>query len=249
VLTEAGEIAPFAALALAASSYAAVHTLPLYGRLAHESAARLAVLERAQPGDVVTLEAFEQLEDDWWFLGDDARAPNKRELIKTYFGLNAVILRAHDPTAPLGVSDVRLVASERGLELDTFRGLDLASIHKAFQQAIAVRRPDHAVDLAVEFVGARPVLPRPTLLVARWTPTSFEGWTAKLERQGRATTRTVTPVELPAGFELFIYLVGGEAKPLGRELTYTPWRTGTYWVLACRPAECFVIAAAKQGGL
>ena len=248
VLTEAEEIAPFAALAILASIYAAAHTVPLYGRLAHESAARLAVLETAKPGEVLTLEAFDQLDDDWWFLGDDARAPNKRELIKTYFGLNAVILRAHDPTAPLGVSDVRLVPSERGLELDTFRGLDLSSIHEAFQQAIAIRHPDHPIDLAVEFVGARPVLPRPVVLAARWTPTTFEGWTAKIERKGRATTRTVTPIELPPGFELFIYLVGGEAKPLAKELVYTPWHTGTYWVLACRPAECFVIAAAKQGG-
>ncbi|CAN5322206.1 hypothetical protein BH11MYX1_BH11MYX1_50700 [soil metagenome] len=149
VLTEAGEIAPFVALAILASGYAAAHTMPLYGRLAHESAARLEVLEHAKAGDVVTLEAFDQLEDDWWFLGDDARAPNKRELLKTYFGLNAVILRAQDPTAPLGVSDVRLVPSERGLELDAFRGLDLPSIHKAFEQAIAIHRPDHVVELAV----------------------------------------------------------------------------------------------------
>ncbi|CAN5322244.1 hypothetical protein BH11MYX1_BH11MYX1_50710 [soil metagenome] len=91
-------------------------------------------------------------------------------------------------------------------------------------------------------------MPRPSLLVARATPTAFEGWTAKLERKGRGTTRTVTPIDLPVGFELLIYLVGGEAKPLGKALTYTPWHTGTYWVLACRPAECFVIAAAKQGG-
>ena len=251
VLTEAGEIAPFAILAVVASIYAAVHTVPLYGRLARESAARLAVLEHAQRGDVVTLEAFDQLEDDWWFLGDDARAPNKRELIKTYFALGAVLLRADDPAAPLGVSDVRLVPSERGLELDTYRGLDLASIHAAFQQAISIHHPDrldHPVELAVEFVGARPALPRPALLVARSTPQGFEGWTAKLERKGRATTRTVTPVGLPADLELWIYLVGGEARPLGKQLTYTPWHTGTYWVLACRPTECFVIAAAKQGG-
>ncbi|MEP6864412.1 MAG: DUF6056 family protein [Deltaproteobacteria bacterium] len=268
VLVSAEGFGVLVALALAASTYAAARTIPRYDRLARESTARLAQLEAAPRGAVVTLAAFDQLEDDWWFLGDDARAPNKREMIADYFGLSAVILRAYDPTAPLGVSDVRLVPSERGFELDAYRGLDLTSIHHAIEQAASARHETADVAVAVEFVGQRPTLPRPSVLVGRWTPRGLEGWAAKLERAG--TTRTVVvPKTLPPDLEVYAYVVGGEAKRLGlagksgegparsgaeggaqvnEKLHYTPWQTGTYWILACRPTECFVIAAARQGG-
>ena len=56
--------------------------------------------------------------------------------------------------------------------------------------------------------------------------------------------------------EVYAYQVNGEAHRLGnaRSVTpetsatafeYTPWKRGAYWALACRPAECFVIAAAR----
>ncbi|HEY6035461.1 MAG TPA: hypothetical protein VIV58_14410, partial [Kofleriaceae bacterium] len=238
------------ALAVAASTYAAARTIPRYHRLSQESAARLAKLEAAPRGSAVTLDAFEQLEDDWWFLGDDARAPNKREMLAQYFDLSTVILRAYDPTAALGVSDVRLVPSERDFVLDAYRGLDLTSIHHAIEQAASARHETADVAVAVEFVGERPVLPRPSLLVGRWSPRGLEGWAAKLERSG--TTRTVVvPKGMPPELELYAYVVGGEAKRLGlagNKPHYTPWQTGTYWILACRPDECFVIAAARQGG-
>lgn len=249
VLVSASGFAPFVALAGIAWIYAAAHTIPLYGRLSHQSDDRLALLTHAQRGQPLTVPAFEQVEDDWWFLGDDFRAPNKREMIATYFDLTGVVLRAYDPTAPLGVSDARLVPSERGLELDAFRGLDLSSIHRAIRSAITSRAMAGSVDVTVEFVGARPILPRPKLLVGRWTPSQFEGWAARLERKGRSTTRTIAlPKELPPELEIYIYLVGGDAKKLAKPYEYVPWQTGTYWVLACRPAECFVIAAARQGG-
>ncbi|MEO6772608.1 MAG: DUF6056 family protein [Kofleriaceae bacterium] len=250
VLVSADGFALFVALAVAASTYAAARTIPRYRRLAHESAARLARLEAAPRGTVVTLEAFDQVEDDWWFLGDDARAPNKREMIADYFGLSAVILRAYDPTAPLGVSDVRLVPSAPGFVLDAYRGLDVTSILHAIEQAAATRRETADVAVEVEFVGDRPALPRPSVVVGRWSPRGLEGWAAKLERAG--TTRTVVvPKSLPRDLEIYAYVVGGEAKRLGPasgNLHYIPWQTGTYWILACRPTECFVIAAARQGG-
>lgn len=249
VLVEERDFAPFVAVAVIASIYAIGHTVPLYGRLAKQSDARLAQLEKAPRGSVVTLESWEQIEDSWWFFGDDAKAPNKRELIAKYFDLAAVVYRAYDPTMPLGVSDVRLVPSERGLELDQFRGIDLDSIHKAIQTMIATNRPhSDRVDVTVEFVGVRPPLPAPTILVGRWA-NGFEGPTAKITRKG--TTRTIEVKDAAPDAEIYVALVGGEAKRLGKvgePLKYTPWQTGTYWVLACRAAECFVLAAARQGG-
>ncbi len=270
VLESPRGFAPFVALAAAASIYAAAHTVPLYGRLARQSDARLAQLEASARGSVVTLDAFEQIDDNWWFLGDDVRAPNKREMLADYFDLGGVVLRGYDPTAPLGVSDVRLVPRARlspagcldehgGLELGAYRGLDLASIHAAIRAAVGplearlgATRVDR-IDVAVEFVGARPALPRPDLLVGRWFPDRFEGWTARITRKSRATTREVVlGHDVPHDLEVFVYLVGGEARRLGTSagepLQYSPWRTGTYWVLACRPDECFVLAAARQGG-
>jgi hypothetical protein len=53
-------------------------------------------------------------------------------------------------------------------------------------------------------------------------------------------------------FQIVVYQVGGEAKTLGgthgEPLQYVPWHSGVYWVLACHPEECFVIAASRQGG-
>jgi hypothetical protein len=49
--------------------------------------------------------------------------------------------------------------------------------------------------------------------------------------------------------EVYAYNVDGEARRLGTgrdaALDYVPWKRGAYWALACRPTECFVIAAAR----
>jgi Family of unknown function (DUF6056) len=243
---------PLLALAVLSSVYAATHTIPLYKRLAVESDHRIASLAASRPGSSLTVEAFEQLDDNWWYLGDDFRAQNKRDMIATYFGLTSVVWRAYDSTAPLAVSDVRLVPSEPGIFLDGFRGLALDTIHLAITEALA-RKPSHGdVEVAVEFVGERPALPRAKILVGRWTRAGLEGWATSIQRAGRATERTIAmPKHIPGDFDVFIYRVGDEAKPLGKSvgvLHYAPWRGGAYWVLACHPTECFVIAAAKQGG-
>jgi hypothetical protein len=145
-----------------------------------------------------------------------------------------------------------------GLDLGTFRGIDIGSIHKAARAAIEQLRARLApagrldrLDLVVEFTGATPKLPRPTLVVARWLPTGFEAHAGAIERRGMTRIRSVVlPPALRTGdVEVYVYQVDGEARRLGTgrdaALEYVPWRRGAYWALACRPAECFVIAAAR----
>lgn len=262
-------LAPFVVLAVAASVYAGARTLPLYGRLAAQSADRLAALAAAPRGSVFTAESFEQVDDSWWFLGDDFRDVKKRDLVAGYFALRGVIFRAVDIEAPLGVTDARLVPryqvtppsclDERGgLELGTFRGIDVGSIHRAAQAAIEQLRDRLApagrldrLDVVVGFAGAAPPLPRPTLVVGRWLPSGYEGHTGAIERRPHSTVRDVVlPRELAGGGdEIYIYQVSGEARRLGTardaSLSYVPWKRGAYWALACRPTECFVFAAAR----
>ena len=263
-------LAPFVLLAIVASAYAAAHTIPLYGRLAEESEDRLAALARAPRDTMFTADSFEQVDPSWWFLGDDFRDGKKRDLVATYIGLHGVIFRAVDLEAPLGVSDVRLtpryeltppscLADHGGFELPAFRGLDVASIHEAMRAGVDALlgriggsgRLDR-LDLEVEFLGQPPVLPRPRLLVGRWRPTGFEGYVATVKREGHGTTRDVIlpPALKTQDAEIILYQVGGEARHVGNardaELHYTPWKRGGYWLLACRPDECFVIAASRQ---
>lgn len=257
-------LAPFVILAVLASAYAAARTIPLYLRLSDQSAARLAALAAAPRGSVFTAESYEQVDDSWWFLGDDFRDVKKRELIATYFDLGGVIFRAVDLDAPLGVSDVALVpevwpAACRdelgGLALGTYRGLDITAVHRAAQAAIDAARARLAcrlerLDLVVQFAGARPALPRPRLVVDRWLPAGYESHAGAIERQPRSTTRAlILPRTLAPTDEIYIYQVSGTFKLLGpassKSLTYVPWTRGAYWALACRPTECFVFAAAR----
>lgn len=262
------QLVALVALAVAASVYAGVRSIPLYLRLDGESAARLAALQAAPRGSVVTVEAFDQLDDSWWFLGDDFRDLKKRELVAAYFDLRRVILRAVDPDALLAVSDVRLVPRYQvapalcldqrgGLELDGYRGIDVGSIHKAAEAAIDRLRDRIAparleqLDVVVDFEGAAPPLPRPTLLLGRWRPSGYEGHTGAIERRGSSRVRAVKlPRELAGtDFEIYAYQVSGQARRLGTArdpaLEYVPWKRGAYWALACHPTECFVIAAAR----
>ena len=269
VLTTTRRLVPFVVLAIAASVYAGVRTIPLFLRLHEASDERLVALAAAKPGSVFTADSFDQVEDSWWFLGDDFRDIKKRELITSYFGFKDVVFRGVDLDAPLGVSDVRLAPryvltppscldEHGGIELGAFRSLDVASLHKAMQAGIDRLRDRlgtsgrlDQLELAVDFLGDPPPLPRPRLLLGRWTPTSFEGWAGVIERKGPGKTRTVTlPKELRGtDLEIYIYRVGNEARRLGTArdevLEYEPWKRGAYWALACKPAECFVIAATR----
>lgn len=265
-------LVPLVVLAGLASTYAATRTVALYGRLAHDGERRLAALEASRRGTVFTAESFEQVDDSWWFLGDDFRDVRKRELVARYFDLAGVVFRAYDPNAPLGVSDVRLVPratlspsscldDHGGLELGYYKGIDVASIHKALVPAIAALRARlgavqlDALELAVEFAGEPPKLPRARAIVARWRlahPDQVDGWAATIVRRTRAPRRDVeVPVELAArDLEMFAYHVGGEARRLGssrdRGLGFVPWQAGAYWVLACGADACFVVAAARM---
>ena len=266
MLMTARRLAGFVVFAVIASGYAAARTIPLYMRLDDQSDERLAALDATPANHVFTADSYDQVEDSWWFLGDDFRDIKKRELIANYFDLKGVIFRAVDLEAPLGVSDVKLVPrydlqpascldEHGGLELGSFRAFDVQSIETAMVAGVEVLRDRigsagtlSRLDLMVQFTGDKPKLPRDTLLVGRWRPDRFEGWAATIQRNGRSTTRQVVlPKDLSAqDFEIYIYPVGGEATRLGPELEYEPTKRGAYWVLACRPAECFVIAAARH---
>jgi hypothetical protein len=50
-------------------------------------------------------------------------------------------------------------------------------------------------------------------------------------------------------WEIYLMQVGDEPRRLGTgadDLGYEPWRSGTYWVLACKPEYCFVTHAATH---
>jgi hypothetical protein len=251
------QLIPFAIFAVVASGYAALHTISLYKNVKEQSDERLVALAAAPPGSVFTAESYEQVDDSWWFLGDDFRDIRKRQMIARYYGFRDVVFRAYDPEAPLGITDVRLVVSSDpiltdGFELGWYKGIDVASIHEAFVHAVGpIRDRIKRIEMTVQFVGERPKLPRDKLLVAGWEAHAFKAYNAKITRKGRQRERTI---ELEGAarlreLEIYIYQVGGEARRLGTgadKLTYIPWKTGAYWVLACTPTFCYVTAAARQ---
>jgi hypothetical protein len=252
VLTTPRRLAPFVVLAVAASVYGAARSAPLYARLHQQSDARMAALEATKPGSVFTAEAFEQVDDSWWFLGDDFRDILKRRLVREYFDLAGVVFRSYDAEAPLAVSDVRLVP-EAGtgclprFELDGYRALDVDSLHKATLDAIArLPEPVDHLDLEVEFTGARPELPRPHLYLSRWTPEHFEHYAGTIRRESRTVRVVDVPKDL-AGAELYIFHIAGKLEKLDDSHRFTPWGNGIYWALACRGDACFVFAATRLG--
>lgn len=134
------------------------------------------------------------------------------------------------------------------------------------------------MDLAVKFAGEAPPLPPGRLLVARWRAGRFEEPRARLTRDGRSRRRTVVPgPALAAKGPLQVYAVAvgdaprllGElpapspapplaAPPEGRELpspssaadklSFAPWRSGAYWVLACSSSECWIVVSTYLWG-
>ena len=269
-LTTTRRLATFVVLAALATIYASARALPLYARLAENSSERMHALDESKPGTVVTIDAYDQVEDTWWFLGDDFRYQNKREMVAEYFGLRDIVFRATDLEAPLGVSDARFTPiytltpascldQSGGLHLGRIRGLDVPSTQRAAKRAVERLRTRlgskgriDQLDIAVDFIGARPDLPRPAVLLGRWKDDAFEAYGGMIERDGSSRTRLVqVPKDLKVStVDIFIYNVGHDWKELGKgtssRLAYEPWRRGTYWALACRPTECFVIAATRM---
>jgi hypothetical protein len=85
-------LAGLVAVAVAASTYAAVRTVPLYRTVAAQGDARMAALEASTPGTVFAAEPFAQIGESWWFIGDDFRDGKKRAMVARYFGLARVSL-------------------------------------------------------------------------------------------------------------------------------------------------------------
>jgi hypothetical protein len=270
VLTRTRALVPFVALAVLTSGYAAFRTIPVYLHAKRDSDARIAALEASQRGSVFIAPAFDQVDESWWFYGDDFRDTRKRELVAKYFDLAGVVFRAYDFTAPLGVTSARFVARVQsdpptcvddhgGFALGSYKGFDLPGIHREMKIATAQLRERlgtsvrlDQLDLAIELDDPKIALPRPSVIVARWRPDSFEGHVGQIIRRGGSHTREIVlPKELGGtDLEIYIFQVDGEARRLGtardKTLEYVPWKSGVYWVLACGPAECFVFAATHQ---
>jgi hypothetical protein len=242
----------------------------LYARLKVASDDRIAALESAPQDRVFYAEAFEQVDETWWSLGDDFRDSAKRDKVANYFHLPGVVFRAYDMFAPLGVGGARFVPhysidppscldEHGGFALGSFKGFDLPGIHREMKVAIAALRERlgtqarlEQLDLAVELDDPKIPMPRPRVLVGRWRPDRFEGYTGELVRKTREFTRDIElPREL-AGTdrEIFVVRVGDPPRRVGSArdatLRYAPWEAGIYWVLACDAHECFVIAATHQ---
>ncbi|MDQ3364499.1 MAG: DUF6056 family protein [Myxococcota bacterium] len=269
VLVTPRRLAPFVVLALAASVYAGFRTIPLYRAVAQQGAARMAVLEASRPGDSVTIEAFDQVGESWWYIGDDFRDLRKRELVAKYFALARVSFRGPDLDKPLGMAGVQLVPVYRAARSDAERphatfdlgaakGFDIAGIHRSTAASIDQLHAElagrlHSFELRVAFAGARPPLPRDALLLSRWDAGGLEAYTARIVRKTQGKTRDIvlSKALAAAPYEIYILRIGDPPRRLGtpgERLQYVPWRTGVYWVLACDAEACFVVAATRQAG-
>ena len=253
------------------SGYAAYQTVPLFGQLHRESAERLRRLQAQPRGAVVTVESFSQVPMSWWFLGDDFRDRNKRDLVAKYFDLGRVILRGSDAEATLGVTDVRLRFRARtepatclgelpGAALPELKGRDVATLQHAFADTVTRLRAAataqqgqlRRLDLEVEFEGQQPPMVQPHLYVASWRDGELLAYAATVLRVGATRARQVTlpPKLRQEAWDIYAFAVGHGAAKLGTSrqaepLRHTPERFKQYWILACRPGECFVLSARR----
>jgi hypothetical protein len=262
-------LAPFVVLAVVVSVVAGLRTIPLYSRMKRASDERLAVLASTAPGTVGMLDGWEQITENWWTLGDDARDQKKQEMIAQYFGLQRVIFRGNDRWKTLGVTDVKLTMQYEtdpavcldeieNLDLKPFTGRDIAAIHHSFLDEITqIQRDGHTsvkqVDLVATFLGPPPPLPpSKRLYVARYHDGTLEGYTAGIRRAKRAHAREVvlSPELKQADMDLYVMRVGDQPLKIGTThsatLTYEPTASGTYWITACRAEACFVVFATNH---
>jgi hypothetical protein len=237
-------------LAVAASIYAGARTIPLYSKVSAQAAERMAALEATKRGDIFVADAWEQVEESWWFIGDDFRDVQKRDMVAKYFALQRVYFRGYDRLSPLGLQGARFVARygdriDPTFELGVSKNFDLKAVHDATLAELGVLRRETSFDrfeLGIEFVGTPPPMPREKILVSRWHDGALEDHIAKLSHH----TVTVPP-EL-ADFEKFVVRIGDPPRKLDASHSYKPSRGGVYWILACDARECWVIAATRQGG-
>lgn len=263
-------LAPFVAFAVMSSAYAASKTIPLYARVSAQAAERMAELEASPVGGIYVADAWVQVEESWWFIGDDFRDYRKRELVAKYFGLARVLFRGYYPRVPLGLTGIRILpkywtvgatsaADYHEFELGVDRGFDIATLHSGTRESIDILRRQLApqqlarFELPIAFAGERPALPRKELILSRWVEGRFEGYVAKFVRRGKQRTRQIKlPPELAGKpFDIYVLLVGGSYKELGSAASGTPpsfepWAKGVYWVLACDAQTCWVVAASRM---
>ncbi|HEY1816661.1 MAG TPA: DUF6056 family protein [Kofleriaceae bacterium] len=256
-------LAPFVVLAMIVSIYAGFRTIPSYTRVKRESDARLAELAATPIGGVDTIQAWPQITESWWTLGDDARDQKKQEMIASYFGLERVLFRGNDMWKTLGVSDVKLTMEYEldppmcldeveQLDLKPYVGRDVGGIQHAFVDEITeIELQTHAhvrsIDLVATFLGSQPPMPRPRMYVARYKDGKLEGYTAGIKRPGRVPERQVvlSPELARADMDIYVIAIGDPPKRLGTthdaHLSYEPWKSGPYWIAACRRDDCFVV--------
>jgi hypothetical protein len=252
----------FVVIGVVASGYAIARTVPSYRKMARESDHRLAELAATPPGGVYTANAWDVINESWWTLGDDARDQKKDEYIAQYFGLDRVLFRGGDQWKPLGVTDIKLTMHYDldppvcldeldTLDIKPWVGRDIGAIHHALLDAITDARAvsgSHikTVDLTASFLGSNPPLPRKKLYVARWNEGTLEGYISNIKRSGRSAARQIVlPKNLTGEWEMYVMAVGEPPRRMGLStsttpLSYEPWTSGTYWVLACKPDYCFV---------
>lgn len=261
--------APFVVIAVLASTYAAMKTIPMFTRLDRDSDVRLAQLAATPLDGVYTAESWEQVGESWWFLGDDFRDQKKREFVARYFGLRRVLFRGASAWTTLGIDDVKLtmhydfdaqICLDEIDEIDIkpYVGRDVGALHHAFLDVITEIKYENPakllyIDLVATFLGTQPPMPREKLYVARWDRGVFEGYTAKMHRIGRSTTRqlTLSGELIRSPWEIYVVSIGDAPKLMGlstskEPLTYQPWSSRMYWFLACRSDYCFVIYTANH---
>ena len=256
-------LAPFVGLAVVVSIYAGARTIPSYTHVKRASDERLAELAATPPGGVDTVQGWPQIIESWWTLGDDVRDQMKQEMIAKYFGLDRVLFRGNDMWKTLGITDVKLTMQYdidppmcldeiEHLDLKPYVGRDVGALQHAFLDHITeIERFTGAhvrsIDLTATFLGSEPPLPRKHMYVAHYKDGKLEGYTAGVRRDGRTPERTIVlSRELAAtGMDIYVMYIGDPPKRLGTthdpKLVYSPWKSGTYWITACRADECFVV--------
>ena len=183
------------------SIYAAAHTIPLYGRLAARATCGSPSSPRATPGTVLIADSFEQVDESWWFLGDDFRDAKKRDMVATYFGLSGVVFHARTIRRRRSASPAR--GSCRAYTVDPPSCLDQpAASRSARSRASTWRRSSRGADRdrAAALADARATqssisrsssstirasrLPRKRILVAKWSPSDLRGLRRRDRSQG-----------------------------------------------------------------
>jgi hypothetical protein len=265
VLERRRQLAPLVVLAVVASGYAAARTIPLFAKVSGQAAERMEALEATPPGQVFVADAWEQVDESWWFIGDDFRDVQKRDMVAHYFQFARVFFRGYEQKAPLGLlgakyaprywTDDGRTGLDSTFDLGVAKGFDLDGVRKGTLGSIDILRGQLApaklerFELDVEFAGKAPPLPRPKVLVSRWRDGHLETYAAKIKRAGHSSTRDIElPPELGPGFDIYVVKIGDEPRKLTPPLHYSPWRGGVYWILACDANECWVVAATRQGG-